>query len=218
MRGRGPFRPAPEPLARALIVGCGCRGRALGARLAAEAGRAGRLRTADGERRSRPQESRPLRRPGSARHLLELVGDVTVVHWLLGSAAARPEDRRDPRFPFGALLEKLVDTPVRGFVYEAAGTVQRALLEDASEWFARPPALAHSGRGGGGGAGRARRVDSDDDGFGSATAFAGPRSLDSGDRSGAGHPRIGRCAQARRSSKSLRIRAVAPQIRCPSTS
>jgi hypothetical protein len=29
----------------------------------------------------------------------------------------------------GALLERLVDTPVRGFVYEAAGDVERQQLE-----------------------------------------------------------------------------------------
>jgi len=62
--------------------------------------------------------------------LLDLVGDVTVVHWLLGTAEAEPEvidAIHGPRLK--ALLEKLVDTPVRGFVYEAAGRVPRQLLE-----------------------------------------------------------------------------------------
>ena len=66
-------------------------------------------------------------RPGS---VLELVGDVSVVHWLLGSAVGEPDlldaihgDR------LRALLERLVDTPVRGFVYEAAGGVGSQLLE-----------------------------------------------------------------------------------------
>ncbi len=60
-------------------------------------------------------------RPGT---LLELVGDATVVLWLLGSARGSPElieaihGSRLER-----ILERLVDTPVRGFVYEAAGDV-----------------------------------------------------------------------------------------------
>jgi len=62
--------------------------------------------------------------------LLDLVGDVTVVHWLLGSAQgslkaiAAIHGPRLERF-----LEKLVDTPVRGFVYEAAGSVDPAALD-----------------------------------------------------------------------------------------
>ena len=62
--------------------------------------------------------------------LLDLVGDVAVVHWLLGSAEAEPEviaAIHGPRLE--RLLEKLVDSPVRGFVYEAAGGVPRLHLE-----------------------------------------------------------------------------------------
>ena len=58
-------------------------------------------------------------RPGT---VLELCGDVTVVVWLLGSARGEPEliaAIHGPRLE--RLLEKLVDSPVRGFVYEAAG-------------------------------------------------------------------------------------------------
>jgi len=66
-------------------------------------------------------------RPGT---LLDLVADVTVVHWLLGTAQAEPEvvvAIHGARLE--ALLERLVDTPVRGFVYEAAGDVQSPQLE-----------------------------------------------------------------------------------------
>lgn len=65
-------------------------------------------------------------RPGT---LLDLVGDVAVVHYLLGSAVGDPEllaAIHGPRLE--RLLEKLVDTPVRGFVYEASGDVDAALL------------------------------------------------------------------------------------------
>ena len=70
-------------------------------------------------------------RPGT---LLELVGDVTAVLWLLGSARGEPaavaaiHGSRLERF-----LEKLVDTPVRGFVYEAAGSVAPAVIARGAE-------------------------------------------------------------------------------------
>ncbi len=60
-------------------------------------------------------------RPGT---LLDLVGDVTAVCWLLGSAAGDPENIdaiHGPRLE--RFLEHLVETPVRRFVYEATGSV-----------------------------------------------------------------------------------------------
>ncbi len=82
-------------------------------------------------------------RPGT---VLDLVGDVTVVHWLMGTAQDEPEviaAIHGPRLE--RLLEKLVDTPVRGFVYEAAGPVQahrlangRQLVEAAGERWRIP--------------------------------------------------------------------------------
>jgi hypothetical protein len=58
------------------------------------------------------------------------VGDVTLVFWLLGSAAGEPEAIAAVHGPrLERLMEKLVETPVRGFVYEAAGRVQPRHLE-----------------------------------------------------------------------------------------
>jgi hypothetical protein len=52
---------------------------------------------------------------------------VTVACWLMGSATgATAADLHGPRLE--TLLERLVDTPVRGIVYEGAGTVEPALL------------------------------------------------------------------------------------------
>jgi uncharacterized protein YbjT (DUF2867 family) len=63
--------------------------------------------------------------PAQPGTLLELVGDVTVVYWLLGSAQGERKEVAAIHGPrLERLLEKLVDTPVRGFVYEAAGTVE----------------------------------------------------------------------------------------------
>ena len=58
--------------------------------------------------------------------LVPVLDGVTVVCWLMGSAADSPEVHGDR---LRTLMEHLVDTPVRGFVYEAAGAVDAALLE-----------------------------------------------------------------------------------------
>jgi nucleoside-diphosphate-sugar epimerase len=119
-------------LARALIVGCGCRGRALGARLAREGWAVrGTTRVRDNFERIEasgiePAEADP-ERPGT---LLDLLVDVTAILWLLGCAAGGPESLAAIHGPrLERLLEKLVDTPVRGFVYEAAGSVRHEDLE-----------------------------------------------------------------------------------------
>ena len=59
--------------------------------------------------------------------MLDLCGDVAVVVWLLGSATGEPDAIAAIHGPrLERLLEKLVDSPVRGFAYEAAGSVDRA--------------------------------------------------------------------------------------------
>jgi hypothetical protein len=62
--------------------------------------------------------------------LLELVGDVAAVYWLLGSASGDPENVEAIHGPrLERFLERLVETPVRRFVYEAAGSVDQAVLD-----------------------------------------------------------------------------------------
>lgn len=113
-------------MARALIVGCGCRGQLLGERLLAE-GWAVRGTTRREEAMGLIEAAGiepALADPEMPGTLLDLVGDVAVVHWLLGSARGEPAAIADIHGSrLERLLEKLVDTPVRGFVYEAAGTV-----------------------------------------------------------------------------------------------
>ena len=66
--------------------------------------------------------------------LLELVGDVAVVFHLLGSAAGEPEALAEIHGPrLERLLEKVVDTPVRGVVYEAVGSVDAGVLAAGAE-------------------------------------------------------------------------------------
>jgi hypothetical protein len=61
--------------------------------------------------------------------LVEQLQGVAVVVWLMGSSegAQGAADVNGPRLE--RMLEKLVDSPVRGFVYEAAGSVDGGVLE-----------------------------------------------------------------------------------------
>jgi len=66
--------------------------------------------------------------------VLDEIADVTLVFWLMGSAEGAKEDvaaLHGPRLE--RLMEEIVDTPVRGVVYEAAGTVPRDLLKRGEE-------------------------------------------------------------------------------------
>jgi hypothetical protein len=138
-------------VARALLVGCGCRGRELGASLLqrgwavrgtsrSEAGLAP-IEAAGIE----PALADPLR-PGT---VFDLVGDVTVLVWLMGSAAGDREDVAAIHGPrLASLVEKLVDTPVRGLAYESRGGAPAEALErgaatlaDAAERWRIPVAL-----------------------------------------------------------------------------
>jgi uncharacterized protein YbjT (DUF2867 family) len=123
-------------MARALIVGCGCRGRELGSRLLAEGWAVrGTSRAEEGLAAIEAAGIEPAiadpDRPGT---LLDLVGDVAVLVYLLGSATGEPEGLAAIHGPrLERLLEHLVDTPVRGIVYEASGSVDDAVLAAGAE-------------------------------------------------------------------------------------
>jgi uncharacterized protein YbjT (DUF2867 family) len=123
-------------MARALIVGCGCSGRALGAELREEGWEVrGTSRDAEGLAAIEAAGVEPARAdPEQPATILDLVNDVAVVIWLLGSAEGPPEQLAAIHGPrLEGLFERLVDTPVRGFVYEGAGTVDAALLAGGAE-------------------------------------------------------------------------------------
>jgi uncharacterized protein YbjT (DUF2867 family) len=66
--------------------------------------------------------------------LMTHIDGVTVLCWLMGTAVGEPEAvaaLHGPRLE--SLLEALVDTHVRGVVYEAAGSVERRCLERGAQ-------------------------------------------------------------------------------------
>jgi nucleoside-diphosphate-sugar epimerase len=122
-------------VARALIVGCGCRGRQLGERLLAEGWQVrGTSRREAGLAAIEATGIEPaLADPEDPGTVLDLVGDVATVYWLLGSAGGPAENLEAIHGPrLERLLERLVETPVRRFVYEASGSVGPAILERGS--------------------------------------------------------------------------------------
>jgi hypothetical protein len=118
-------------LARVLIVGCGCRGRALGVALAG-AGHAVRGTSRSPERLGELETTgiEPVvADPERLGTLMPALAGVTIVCWLMASAEDSP-DVHGARLR--SLMEHLVDTPVRGLVYEASGTVDAALLAEGA--------------------------------------------------------------------------------------
>ena len=105
-------------MARILIVPCGCRGRALAAELVA-AGHAVRGTTRDRAHADaiRAAGAEPYAGdPDRIGTLMGALSGVTVVCWLMGTLPV-------PELHAGRLRmlwEKLVDTPVRGVIYEGS--------------------------------------------------------------------------------------------------
>ena len=128
MRARRARLPRTTDVARVLIVGCGCRGSSLAAAVGAS-GHAVRG-TARSPARLQDLETAGIEGavadPDRLGTLVPALAGVTVVCWLMGSAEGSPE-LHGARLR--TLMEHMVDTPVRGLVYEADGTVDAALLE-----------------------------------------------------------------------------------------
>ena len=116
-------------MARVLIVGCGCRGQGLARELVA-AGHAVRGTTRD------PASAEAIAAAGAEPYvghpdriatLMGALTGTTILCWLMGTADA-------PELHAGRLrmlFEKLVDTPVRGVVYEPAASRPEGGLEIA---------------------------------------------------------------------------------------
>ena len=123
-------------MARVLIVPCGCRGRALAADLAA-AGHAvrGTTRSQAGAAAIREAGAEPyVGDPDRIGTLMEALTGVTIVCWLMGTIPV-PE-LHEGRLRM--LWEKLVDTPVRGVVYEGALPQGEQVARSASQTWQIP--------------------------------------------------------------------------------
>ena len=120
-------------MARVLIVGCGCRGQALANALIA-AGHPVRGTTRDPARADQldaagiePAVGDPYR----LATLLPHIANTSALVWLMGSATGDDvEALHTTRLQ--TTLERLVDSPVRGMVYEAAGALPAELLRGGS--------------------------------------------------------------------------------------
>ncbi len=127
-------------MARAMLVGCGCCARGAGTTLA---GRGWAVRGTSRSAAGRGEiEAAGLEAaeadPDLVGSVVELLGDVTVLGWMLGAVPGeRGAELNGPRLE--SLLAKVVDTPVRGFVFEApADGTGRDAVEDAIERWRLP--------------------------------------------------------------------------------
>jgi hypothetical protein len=120
-------------VARVLIVGCGCRGRALAGALFT-AGHAVRGTTRDPARLADIEASGAqgvVADPDRLGTIMGQLAGVSAVCWLMGGVDGESAaDLHGPRLE--TLLERLVDTPVRGLVYEGAGPVDAELLRSGA--------------------------------------------------------------------------------------
>jgi uncharacterized protein YbjT (DUF2867 family) len=130
-------------LARVLIVPCGCRGQALARELVA-AGHAVRGTTRDAARTEAIAAAGAEPYVGDPDRIGTLMGalsGVTVLCWLFGGVP-------DPDLHGGRLrmlFEKLVDTPVRGVVYEPALAEGERIARDAAERWRIPVEVVEPG-------------------------------------------------------------------------
>jgi uncharacterized protein YbjT (DUF2867 family) len=120
-------------VARVLIVGCGCRGEALARDLIA-LGHPVRGTTRDPARAEEldaagiePVVADPYR----LATLMPHVANTSVMCWLMAGATGDDVEALH-RTRLQTVLERLVDSPVRGMVYEAAGSLAPELLREGA--------------------------------------------------------------------------------------
>ena len=127
-------------MARVLIVGAGCRGRRL-ARALRDEGHAVRATSRTEERRAAIEATGAefyLGTPDKIGTLTYALDNATVLVWLMGSATGSPDALTALHATrLQMLLERTIDTTIRGLVYEAAGSVPGEVLEAGAETVRR---------------------------------------------------------------------------------
>lgn len=132
-------------MARVLIVGCGCRGQVLARALQAD-GHAvrGTSRSADRAREIEAAGAEAVTAdPDRLATMMPAIEGVTVVCWLMGTASGPGADALHAE-RLESMLEHIVDTPVRGFVYETGGVDRPAGIaaaQKAGRTYAMPVEL-----------------------------------------------------------------------------
>ena len=122
-------------MARVLIVPCGCRGRALASALVADGHAVRGTTRGGGEEAIRAAGAEPyVGDPDRIGTLMDALSGVTIVCWLMGTIPV-PE-LHEGRLRM--LWEKLVDTPVRGVVYEGALPQGEQVARTASQTWQIP--------------------------------------------------------------------------------
>ena len=135
-------------MARAPIIGCGCRGQTL-ARALRDQGHQVRGTTRTGNRLDQIEAAGAeavVADPYRLATVTPLLEGVSVVVWPMGSATGTADEIDAVHTTrLETLLTKLVDSGVRGLVYEATGTVRGDLLRGGAaqvrrsgEWFRMP--------------------------------------------------------------------------------
>jgi uncharacterized protein YbjT (DUF2867 family) len=135
-------------MARVLIIGCGCRGQELGKALRNQ-GHQVRGTSRTGNRLDQMEDAGVegvIADPYRLATVTPLLEGVSVVVWPMGSATGTADEIEAVHTTrLETLLTKLVDSGVRGLVYEATGTVRGDLLRKGAaqvrksgEWFRMP--------------------------------------------------------------------------------
>jgi hypothetical protein len=124
-------------VARILIVGGGCRGRRLAGELTAS-GHAVRITTRTQARRAEIESTGAECWIGTPARLGTLRGALdgaTIACWMLARASGQPEELRELHGPrVESFMRQLIDTTVRGLVYDASPQAPaRRLLERGAE-------------------------------------------------------------------------------------
>lgn len=122
-------------MARVLIIGCGCRGRALASSLI-ERGHAVRGTTRREDQLEAIEQAGAeavLADPDRIATLAPTLASVGIVAFLLGSARGTDDQLKALHGPrLEMLLTRVLDSPARGFLYEASGSVDAELLDDGA--------------------------------------------------------------------------------------